>query len=337
MPTVLLTGAGGFIGSHALRYLLEKTDHDVVCLDSFRHKGKTDRIRLVLDDAENPSRVRVLSHDLSVPISVQLEDAIGPVDYIWNFASDSAVERSITHPTGCITNNVNLVLTMLEYARRSKPKAFFQVSTDEVYGPAPQNYNHKEWELILPSNPYSASKAAQEAIAISYWRTYGVPVVLTNTMNNIGEMQDPEKFVPLLIQRIYAGETVTIHGKTGNDGSRFYLHASEHASALDFIASNTTPTEYYDSTGIVKPDRYNVVGAREIGNLEMAELVASIVGKPLKYELVDFHATRPGHDRRYALDGAKMENLGWVPDRAFEDSLAVTVEWTLSNPEWMKD
>lgn len=336
MSTVLLTGAGGFIGSHALAYLLEETTHDVVCLDSFRHKGKTDRIRLVLDK-NGYDRVRVLSHDLSVPISVQLEDEIGPIDYIWNFASDSAVERSITHPTGCITNNVNLVLTMLEYARRVQPKAFFQVSTDEVYGPAPLGYNHKEWELILPSNPYSASKAAQEAIAISYWRTYGVPVVLTNTMNNIGETQDPEKFLPLLIQRIYAGETVTIHGKTGNDGSRFYLHAREHASALDFIANNTTATDYYDSTGVVKPDRYNVVGAREIGNLELAEMVADIIGKPLHYELVDFHATRPGHDRRYALDGTKMRDLGWTPDHSFEDSLAKTIDWTLSNPSWMKD
>ena len=336
MTTVLLTGAGGFIGSHALRYLIEQTDHDVVCLDSFRHKGKTDRIRLVLESG-GEDRVRVLSHDLSVPISEQLEDAIGPVDYIWNFASDSAVERSISQPSQCITNNVNLAITMLEYARRVKPRVFFQVSTDEVYGPAPQGYNHKEWELILPSNPYSASKAAQEAIAISYWRTYSVPVVITNTMNNIGEMQDPEKFVPLLIQRIHAGETVQIHGKTGNDGSRFYLHAREHASALDFIARYASPMAYFDSPNIVKPDRYNVVGAREIGNLELAEMVAEIVGKPLKYELVDFHATRPGHDRRYALDGSKMEYIGWTPDRAFEDSLAKTVEWTLSNPSWMKD
>jgi dTDP-glucose 4,6-dehydratase len=94
---------------------------------------------------------------------------------------------------------------------------------------------------------------------------------------------------------------------------------------------------YFDSPSIVKPDRYNVVGAREIGNLELAEMVAEIVGKPLKYELVDFHATRPGHDRRYALDGSKMEYIGWTPDRAFEDSLAKTVEWTLNNPSWMKD
>jgi dTDP-glucose 4,6-dehydratase len=336
MSTVVLTGAGGFIGSHALDYLLSETNHEVVCIDSFRHKGKTDRIRIMLDK-HGSDRVRVYTHDLTVPISQQLQDLIGEVDQIWNFASDSAVGRSITEPVPLVQNNVNLILTMLEYARNVKPRFFFQVSTDEVYGPAPLGVDHKEWEVILPSNPYSASKAAQEAIAISYWRTYGVPVVITNTMNNIGEMQDPEKFVPLLVQRIHNDEVVPVYGSTGNDGSRFYLHAREHASALNFIANNTEPSIYYDSDDILIPDRYNVVGSVELGNLEIAQLVANLMGKELRYELVDFHSTRPGHDRRYALDGSKMKDLGWELDSSFEDSLNRTIEWTLNNPEWMKD
>jgi len=349
MSRVLLTGAGGFIGAHALKYLLEQTSHEVVCIDSFRHKGKTDRIRAVvqgqqgaegrigaiLKDVEKP-RVRVYTHDLTAPISPQLEDYIGEVDQVWNFASNSAVDRSITDPVEIVENNVKLSLVMLEYARSAKPKFFFQVSTDEVYGPAPVGVNHREWDTILPSNPYSASKAAQEAIAISYWRTYGVPVVLTNTMNNIGEMQDCEKFVPMLIANIYRGESCTIHGRTGDDGSRFYLHAREHASALNFIASHTTPTVYSDGPSIVKPDRYNVVGPVELGNLELAKMVAEIMGRELKYELVDFHSTRPGHDRRYALDGSKLADMGWTLESSLEKSLERTISWTIDHPEWMK-
>lgn len=336
MARILLTGAGGFIGSHALSYLLTQTEHEVVCIDSFRHKGKTDRIRAVLDDVDE-FRVKVFTHDLTAPISPQLEDYIGEIDQIWNFASNSAVEYSISDPVDVVENNVKLILVMLEYARSAKPDFFFQVSTDEVYGPAPLGVNHKEWEIILPSNPYSASKAAQEAIAISYWRTYGVPVVLTNTMNNIGEMQDREKFVPMLISNIYNGLPSTIHGKTGNDGSRFYLHAREHASALNFIANNTIPTGYRDSAGnIIRPDRYNVVGSVEMSNLELAKLIAEIMGKELKYELVDFHSTRPGHDRRYALDGTKLAKLGWFLESDFEESLERTIAWTVDHPEWMK-
>ena len=228
---VLLTGAGGFIGAHCLEYFMEHTDWEILCIDSFRHKGVLRRIdqamdRYVFDTVrqkysgtlfgqkvvETPERIQVFYHDLSVPLSTQLENQLlerhiddrgrvveKKIDYIINMASDSAVERSTTDPTHCLRNNYELVVNMLEFARRVQPRLFLQISTDEVYGeanPDPSDPGHKEWATIMPSNPYAASKAAQEAVAISYWRTYDIPVVLTNCMNIVGEWQDPEKFLP---------------------------------------------------------------------------------------------------------------------------------------------
>lgn len=331
----LLTGAGGFIGAHTLAHIMHNTDWHLVCVDSFRHKGKTDRIAEMLEAHPDwRARTTIITHDLAAPFSEQMIHRIGHIDYIINMASESHVDRSIDDPVPFVENNVALVLNMLEYARVIKPEVFLQVSTDEVYGAAPRE-DHPEWSTILPSNPYSASKAAQEAICISYWRTYNVPLIITNTMNNFGEMQDPEKFVPMLIKGIYEGKEVTIHGNDETIGSRFYLHARNHGDALIFLINRGAPTMYVDNDEIVMPDRYNVVGDTEKNNLELAQEIAELVGKPLKYKLVDFHATRPGHDRRYALDGSKLHNLGWQPPISFKESLAKTVEWTLENPQWM--
>ena len=261
---------------------------------SHDRKGKTDRIAEMFEAHEDwRSRCHVVTHDLAAPFSEQMIDRIGHIDYIVNMASESHVDRSITDPVPFVENNVALVLNMLEYARQIKPEIFIQVSTDEVYGAAP-THDHPEWSVILPSNPYSASKAAQEAIAISYWRTYDIPLIITNTMNNIGEMQDPEKFVPMLIKGIHNGDTVTIHGTEEYIGSRFYLHARNHADALLFLINQGAPTKYVDNNEIVMPDRYNVVGDTEKNNLELAEEIAQLVGEPLKYKLVDFHQIRPG-------------------------------------------
>lgn len=336
MKRALLTGAGGFIGAHTLAHIMHNTDWELVCIDSFRHKGKTDRIAEMLNAHPDwRERTFVITHDLIAPFSPQMIERIGPIDYILNVASESHVDRSITDPVPFVKNNVDLVLNMLEYARIVKPSYFMQISTDEVYGAAPNGVNHKEWSVILPSNPYSASKAAQEAICISYWRTYGVPIVITNTMNNFGEMQDPEKYIPMLIKNINNGEDLTIHGDEKHIGSRYYLHARNHADALLFIINNVKPSVYKDSDKIIKPTRFNVVGDEEINNLEMAERVADVVGKEWSYDLVDFHHTRPGHDRRYALDGSALKNLGWKPPVDFETSLRHTIEWTLEKPEWM--
>ena len=331
MKRVLLTGASGFVGSHVLRHLLVNTDWEIVCLVSFRHHGLTDRIRVAMEGLDS-SRVTVITHDLTAPISPVLDYKIGHIDYVMNVASESHVDRSIEEPAPFIQNNVALVCSMLDWARVRNVQKFLHVSTDEVYGPAPLGHNHKEWESFYPSNPYSASKAAQESIAFSYWRTYGVPLVITNTMNIIGEMQDPEKFIPMIIKRVLNGEKVTIHASSeGEIGSRFYLHARNQADALLHAVQLPTPKFGED----IVPAKYHVVGEREVDNLEMALMVADYVGKPLNYELVDFHSSRPGHDLRYALDGAKIASTGWKAPLSLEESLEKTVRWTLNHKEWL--
>lgn len=328
---VLITGVAGFAGHHLVEHLLQTTNWNLVGIASFRHRGCPQRLAHLLPRFSE--RLRIVYADLKAPVTDRTEEAIGSIDAVVNAGAESHVDRSITDPVPFVENNVSLALHMLELARKLKPRVFVQVSTDEVYGPAPDDYRHVEWDTILPSNPYSASKAAQEAIAISYWRTYGVPVVITNTMNLIGERQDAEKFVPMVISKIAKGEVVTIHGRPPQVGSRFYLHARNWADATRFLVARGAPARYPEAD---RPDKYHVVGEREVDNLTMAEMIASTIGKPLKHQFEDFHATRPGHDRRYALNGEKLLAAGWHPPVPLDESLARTVQWTLRNPEWMR-
>lgn len=331
MKRILLTGASGFMGGHVLRHLLTKTDWEVVGIASFAHRGKSARLNRQLEGLDR-KRFKLVVHDLTNPITKEIAQEIGKVDYVLNVASESHVDRSIEEPRDFIDNNVRLMLTMLDYIREYPVEKFLHISTDEVYGPA-DKHNHREGEPHRPSNPYSASKSCQESIAYAYWRTYGLPIVITNTMNIIGETQDTEKFVPMVIRSVVNGDTMTIHASPdGVVGSRFYLHARNQADALVYLLNNHTPTSY-PADDI---DRFNIVGEREVDNLEMAQLIAESVGKPLNYELVDFHSSRPGHDLRYALDGEKMRKIGWRPPHTLEESVKTTVEWTLNNKEWIK-
>lgn len=336
MKRVLLTGGGGFIGAHTYAHIMHNTNWGIVIIDSFRHKGKFDRINeMVIAHPDWIKRTEVITHDLTAPFSDQTVDRIGRIDYVINMASESHVDRSITDPRDFIENNVHLALTMLEYIRKNPVKKFIQISTDEVYGPAPDGHNHKEGEPHRPSNPYSASKAAQEAICYSYWRTYDLPICITNTMNIIGEMQDPEKFLPMIIKNVMINSKLTIHASADGKtiGSRYYLHARNQADALLFLLNNVDFPKYSENMEIAK---YNIVGERELDNLELAQKVAKLLGKELRYELVDFHSSRPGHDLRYALDGSKLAALGWKAPLTLDESLKNTVDWTIKHPEWLK-
>ncbi|MCQ8831743.1 NAD-dependent epimerase/dehydratase family protein [Streptomyces malaysiensis] len=331
----LLTGAGGFAGSHVLRHLMVNTDWTVAAPVTFRHKGVPKRIASALET--NPEwweRVDVVYCDLSAPIDSVTAARFGRVDYLLNVASESHVDRSIEAPGTFIENNVRLMTNVLDYARQARPAVVLQMSTDEVYGPAPDGYEHREWEAILPSNPYSASKAAQEAVAFSYWRTYDLPIVITNTMNIIGEMADIEKFVPKTMRALAKGEPATVHvSPEGRPGSRFYLHARNLADAWLWLLRNHTPQMYGQHD---RPSRFHIVGEREVDNIEMVHLLARFMGiEDPKLDLVDFHSSRPGHDLRYGLDGRKLAEAGWTAPLPLEDSLRRTVEWTLRHPEWL--
>ena len=315
---ILLTGASGLVGSHILKHLLKTTDAEIICPCSWEHKGNPNNI------PKDP-RVKVITHDLSAQFPDAMIKEFEGVDVILNLASDSHVDRSITDPVPFVRNNINIALTMLELARKIKPRLFLQFSTDETYGSVPEGYSSKEWDAIVPSNPYSASKAGQEALAISYWRTYGVPVIITNTMNVYSSTQDWEKFIPLCVKRIIEGEEIKIHAYPDKKraGTRFYIHGDSVAEAVSFIMDNVKPTLHPEAE---RPERLNIVGEEEVDNLELAITISSFLGdKELKYELVDFHSARSGHDLRYALDGSKLASLGWKPTSNFREKLMETV------------
>jgi dTDP-glucose 4,6-dehydratase len=240
--TLLLTGAGGFAGSHMLMEILESTHWNVVCIATFRHKGLQDLIKYVLDrEPQWKERVKIVIHDLKSPISQITSSEIGEIDFLINFASESHVDRSIQYPNQFISNNVSIVLNLLEWARESKLEQFIQISTDEVYGDHSSFDPSREWvSIIKPSNPYSASKAAQENICLAYARTYGIPIKITNTVNMYGEMQDPEKFIPKVVDSVLKGRLVRIHAISEIEiGSRVYLHAQNNANAILYIIINS--------------------------------------------------------------------------------------------------
>lgn len=344
----LVTGAGGFAGHHFLEHVLV-TDPDahVIATDSFRHKGKMSRITQILEARpEFTSRLEVVTHDFNYMWPYTRTE----VDYIIAYASESHVDRSIDDPVSFVQNNVNVALQTMELAVQLQPKAVIWVSTDEVYGPVTHRSvkGVAEWAPAIPSNPYAASKAAQEAIVISYWRTYGVPVIILNCMNMIGERQDAEKFLPFVIKKLMAGEEVPIH--TTNEavadptGSRHYLHARNLAHAITFLLERKKLGMYpyfaetrFGHVRTSRPDRYNVATETRLSNLKMASLIAEYAGYELKYHLVDAHTIRPGHDAHYGLDASKLQKLGWAPPVPFEESLKRTIQWTIKNPEWLLD
>lgn len=332
---ILLTGVGGFIGSHCVSHILVNTDWEIIGIDSWNHKGISERILESRHYQDNRERIKIYTHDLNSPISHVLEHKIGHVDYIINFASDSHVDRSITNPVTFVQNNINIALNMMEYARRISPEKFIQIGTDEVYGPTDGIHNHPEWSSIIPSNPYSSSKAAQDAIAIGYWRTYGVPVILTNIMNTFGEMQDSEKFIPLVIKKILNKEKITIHSdKTRTiSGARYWLHARNTSDALLFMLKNVSVAKYPQDH---RPERFNIVGGKQISNLDIMLRISRIIGKEAIYEMVDSETSRPGHDKFYGLSGEKLKNYGHQFPKNLEESFEKTILWYVENPRWLK-
>ncbi len=332
MKRVLLTGASGFVGAHVLRHILKNTDWHVVCLTTFKHKGLQDRIRFAVSGIDDDfDRVDVLLCDLSSPISPITASKFGKIDYVLNVASESHVDRSIENPTPFILNNVSLICNLLDWARTVDIEKFIHISTDEIYGPY-QNRASIEWDPHLPSNPYSASKAAQEDIAFAYWRTYEVPIAITNTMNIVGETQGSEKFTPLIIKKILNNEEITIHTfDNGIIGSRFWLYARNKADALLHIL-DTNFAKYGTSSRL---DRWNIAGDKEYNNLEWAEKVADILGKPLNYKLIDSSKSRPGYDSSYNLSNKKLLESGWKAPFDLDASLEKTVKWYMDNKEWL--
>lgn len=326
---IIITGGAGFIGHHTVEHLLRKTDWNIIIIDKLSYASSgLDKLRSA--GILFQERVKIITWDLCQPLSVGIKKEIGNnIDYILHIAAESDVNRSIADPVNFIQNNINSTLHMLEYARElHNLKLFYMFSTDETRGVPIGDYAFKESDGFNPRNPYSASKASCEMICMSYANTYKIPLLISEMVNAIGERQHVEKYVPKVISTLLKGEELIIHADPTRTipGTRYYIHARNTADAVLFLLQNGKVNE-----------SYNISTNDEIDNLDMAQRIAKIVGKPLKYKLVDFHSDRMGHDLIYRLDGTKLKELGWKPPVNFEESLRKTVEWYLRNPKWLEE
>jgi dTDP-glucose 4,6-dehydratase len=342
MKRVLLTGIDGFIGHHLAEAILKETDWEIVGMSRIDGASTLHRLTEMdewLSGRDFHSRVDFVFHDLRAPINEYTRKRIGKIDYILHLAASTHVDRSIECPMEFVQDNVVGTCNLLDFARTLDDlKLCIYFSTDEVFGPAPDGVQYKEWDRYHSGNPYSATKAAGEELTLAYANTYQLPAIISHTMNAFGERQHPEKFLPLCINKVLRGETIRIHSDRTctKPGSRFYVHARNVASAVLFLMNHPDVLKG-DPAVPSRSGKYNIVGEKEVSNLELAEFVAQVIGKPLQYELVDFHSSRPGHDLRYALDGSKLREMGYEHPKTFEESLEKTIRWYLAHPEWLLD
>ena len=319
---ILITGGAGFIAHHLIDEILSKTDWEIITLDRLDFSGNLNRLNEVVSSypSDVQKRVTIIHHDLKAELNQEIISSIGKVNYISHLAAGSHVDRSISYPLEFVMDNVVGTAHILDYARKQDNlDQFVYFSTDEVFGPAPKGINFKENDRYNSTNPYSATKAGGEELVVAYENTYGLPAFITHTMNVFGERQNVEKYIPMVIKKVKDGEEVTVHADSNKKipGSRHYIHAKDVADALLFLLNYDLSKFKPDETG-AKCQKFNIVGKNEINNLELAEFIASVQKKSLKYQLVDFHSSRPGHDLRYALDGTKMLKMGWEPQSAFD-------------------
>lgn len=343
---ILVTGGAGFIGSAYVSYLLNNTDWDIVVLDRLDYSGNLNRLAEVIPQGlRSHIGVKIVYHDLKAPINSQVANRIGDVNYIVHMAAASHVDRSIADPMSFVMDNVVGTTNILDFARLNCPnlEQFLYFSTDEVFGPCTAEIlgysptlekGFDEYARYNSTNPYAATKAAGEELATAYRNTYKLPIVITHTMNVFGERQHPEKFIPSTISKVLRGDTVSIHAEKNliRAGTRFYIHTDDVARCVQNIIKCDALYDFKSG----RPQKWNIVGKEEIDNLELARFIAAVVGKPLIFEMVDFHSSRPGHDLRYALDGSKMKMAYQFEPSFVWKKLRQTVEWYLAHPEWLK-
>ena len=316
MVKVLVTGGAGFIGSNFVRYAISTHDDWMVTtLDKLTYAGRLENLASV---ADHP-RHRFVKGDIAD--AAVAGPLVREADVVINFAAETHVDRSIKNAGDFITTDVFGTFVLLEAARENANlRRFIQISTDEVYGSVPTG-SSRETDELRPRNPYSASKAGADRLAYSYWATYKVPVVITRASNNYGPNQFPEKVIPLFITNLIDDIPVPLYGDGQNE--RDWLHVEDHCRGVDLLIDNGVSGEVY-----------NIGGGNQVKNVDLTHKILALVGKPTS--LIKPVADRPGHDRRYSLDTAKLESLGWAPREDFESGLAATVQWYRENPSWWR-
>lgn len=325
---ILITGGVGFVGHHAVEHFLKNTNWDIVILDGINYAATLNRVEDI--SVYDPQRVKFVYHNLSSPINDLVHSQIGEVDYIIHFAAESHVDRSLQDAIPFAMTNVVGTTNLLEYIKHKQKnlKKYIGFNTDEVFGPAEEGVYHVEECKFKPSNPYSAAKGGQWCMEYAFAHAFGLPICMVHSMNIVGERQHPEKLIPKTIRALLRGQKVTIHGKSKMDqSSRCWIHARSVADGLQFVLEHGE-----------KEQSYNIVG-EEKSVYDIANWISQVTkGRDLRdqdIEWVDYHTARPGHDKRYALDGTKLKSMGWVPPISLEKSIKKTTNWSLKHREWL--
>lgn len=332
MKNVLITGGAGFIGTNFVKHMLSTYDYNIINLDALTYAGNLENLR----DIENNERYTFIKGDIA---DVQLIDEIFmkyEIDTVVNFAAESHVDRSIENPEIFLMTNVRGTQVLLDTAKRhwkvnphdkycrefKEGVKYLQVSTDEVYGTLGKTGMFTETTPLAPNSPYSASKTSADLFVRAYHETFGMPVNITRCSNNYGPYQFPEKLIPLMINNCLKGQQLPVYG----DGMqiRDWLHVKDHCTGIDTVLHKGRIGEVY-----------NIGGNNEKANIEIVKLIIENLGKT--EDMIKYVQDRPGHDRRYAIDNTKITTeLGWSPSYTFEQGIKETIEWYLSNQEWME-
>jgi dTDP-glucose 4,6-dehydratase len=320
---LLVTGGAGFIGSCFVRDVLGRRDGTrIAVLDKLTYAGNEANLRPVLDDPEQAGRLTFIRGDIADPAIV--EPLVADADAVVNFAAESHVDRSILDPEAFLRTGVIGVHVLLEAclsaSKDGRSVRYLQVSTDEVYGSV-ESGSSVEGDVLAPRSPYAAAKAAGELLVRSYVVTHGLDAVVTRGSNTYGPYHHPEKLIPLFISNAIDDQPLPLYG----DGLqvRDWLYVADHAAGIEHVLRHG-----------VAGETYNLSGGTELPNREVVRRILDRLGKP--WSLVRTVADRPGHDRRYAMDGSKLATLGWRPRTPFDRGLAETIDWFVANEAWWR-
>ena len=314
---LLITGGAGFIGSNFIHRIVEShPDLEIINLDLLTYAGNPDNLKGIDKDP----RYTFIKGDICNRDLVNAILKKNQVDAIVHFAAESHVDRSIVDSLDFVRTNVTGTYNLLECARLHSIQKFMHISTDEVYGSTPEG-SFTETDMLSPSSPYSASKAGSDLLALSYFKTHKLPVIVTRCTNNYGPYQFPEKLIPFFVTNLIEGKKVPVYG-TGKN-VRDWIHVNDHCRALEFLLRKGVPGEIY-----------NIGGGNERTNLEITHKILSLLKRDKS--MIDYVKDRPGHDFRYSVDCSKLRSLGWMPEYSFDDGLAATVTWYSQNEWWWR-
>ncbi len=308
----LVTGGAGFIGSNFVRLLVQKyPDVEIVVLDKLTYAGRRENLLDV------QKKITFIHGDICRPEDVK---KAGTCDVIFNFAAETHVDRSITEPDLFVKTDVLGTCNLLNYALKHDVSRYIQISTDEVYGSIQQGSFH-ESDILDPSSPYSASKAGAEYLVHSYYKTYGLHVLITRSSNNFGPYQYPEKLIPVLILKALSNQSLPIYGTGLN--IRDWLYVDDNCAGIETVYSHGKSGEIY-----------NIGAGNERTNLEIAKIIIHTLNK--KEDQITFVQDRAGHDFRYSIASEKIKSLGWQPLHSFDSAIKKTIEWYVNNMWWWK-